>query len=192
VNDRPDVARLFVGIPVPVSVSRELARLQPAAAPGVRPIEQRDMHVTLHFLGRAAVAPVRDALRSVNAAAFSLRFGRTGLISTGRRKRVFWAGIESEPLLSALHSKTAGALAAVGFEPEVRTFRPHVTLARLTSKAPANVFASLEGVALVPIGFECRRFALYSSLTRPEGARYEIIDSWPLEPVRPVAETGPR
>lgn len=189
-SDRPDVARLFVAIPVPASVSRELARLQPDPGPGVRPTAGSDMHVTLHFLGVSDVAPVCDALRSVRAPAFSLRFDRACLISTGRGKRIFWAGIEPAPLLSGLHARTAEALGAVGFRPEARAYSPHVTLARLTRKAPPDVVASLEATEPAPGEFECRRFALYSSMTRPEGARYDIIESWPLEPIRRVAEHG--
>lgn len=190
-SGRPDVARLFVAIPVPEPASRGLALLQPDRRPGVRPTRRSGMHVTLHFIGRSEVAPVCDALRSVRAPAFSLRCEDVCLISTGRGRRIFWAGIAPEPALSVLHAKTAEALRAVGFEAEARAYTPHVTLARLTAEAPPGIADSLKAMVLPPIEFECSRFSLYSSQTEPEGARYDVIDSWPLEPIRPADEDRP-
>lgn len=176
----PETARLFVALPLPARVCRALAAIAPRAAEGVRLIAESDMHLTLHFLGSREVAPVAAALGSVGAEPFCVRFDRPGHFSLKGKKTVLWCGIESSAELSALHEATAVALAAVGFEPERRPWRPHVTLARLEARAARSLVDAFDAASPGQAGFECSRFALYESQTFPEGARYRILASFPL------------
>lgn len=181
-NAAAALGRLFVALPVPCPVSTQLARLQPPGDGGVRLVAAGDMHCTLHYLGTRSITETGDALRSVVAAPFDVKVAGLGCFSLRGGRRILWAGVEPGKPLQRLHIATAAALAAIGFEPERRTYRPHVTLARLAAEAPRGLAAAFtrapeSGPALA---FACREFALYESRTEPEGARYRVLESFAL------------
>ncbi len=178
----PGVARLFVALPIPMAIAGSLVGFAPPDGRSVRAIAASDLHLTLHFLGSMETAPVSDVLRAVSAAAFTLRLGCLGCFAPRGRRRILWVGVEPAAQLMALHERTAAALDAVGFEPERRTFRPHITLARLKGAAAEEILETFERQRFDDEGqeFSCRQFALYESVTAPAGARYRIIESFPL------------
>lgn len=181
-NPEPGTARLFVALPLPPSVTTRLVALQPPAGKGVRPLAEADLHITLHFLGRAKVTPVRAALARVSAGPFPVRLGAPGHFGLRGKKTILWMAVEPSAAISALHSATAAALESAGYEPETRPWQPHVTLARLAGKAARALAEAFEQTAPAdaPIEFECVQFALFESETRPEGARYRALERFPL------------
>lgn len=180
----PGPPRLFVALPLPEALSEALAGVRPSPRDGIRPLDAADMHLTLHFLGRRDVEPVSRALASVRHPAFALRLGRPGHFSPPGRKAILWVGIEPSDELVGLHRAVAEALATLGFAPERRPYRPHVTLARMAATLPGTLVDTIEaGLAgSASVEGECSRFALYHSETLPEGARYRVLESFPLLP----------
>jgi 2'-5' RNA ligase len=175
-------ARLFVALPLPPLTLAQIAALRPAATKGVRPVADDDLHVTLHFLGNFSIEAARQALAAVDALAVDISFGPVGHFSPQRGRRILWIGIEASQSLLDLHRLTAEALVATGFESERRPYRPHVTLARLKPPAPPDLAKRLAEQApedaVEPV--VCHEFALFRSETRPEGARYDVVEAWPL------------
>jgi 2'-5' RNA ligase len=179
-----EAARLFVGLQLPEAVRLALGGIQPSPREGLRPVAMADMHITLHFIGFARIRPVTGALARVVAPGFRLVLTGPGMFRMKRGRRILWIGVEPDPALIALHRLVGDALESTGFVPETRRFSPHITLARLNPKsATESVDAFLEA-ALPPeaSAFECREFSLFSSDTTEEGARYTVIQSWPLAP----------
>lgn len=158
--------------------------MEPPPGDAVRRIAPADMHLTLHFLGRAETGVVSRALRPVRGTQLDIRLGRPGHFALRGRKTVLWIGVEPTPSLLALHTTLGAALGAAGFEPESRPYVPHITLARLGPKAPRDLVPAFERQATAggPAGFTAERFALFASETAPEGARYRVLESFPLEP----------
>lgn len=156
-----------------------LAALRPLPSPGVRPEAPDDLHLTLHFLGPRALDPVVRALATVHAAPFELRLGAPGHFA-GRGGDILWAGVDGGEPLRALHLAVAGALVAVGFQPEARPWTPHVTLARTRGAGHGAAIASFldqpapDGVELV------QAFGLYTSGARAGEVRYERVAHVPL------------
>jgi len=177
-----DVGRLFVALPVPPPVAQALVALQPTPGDGVRLLAAADFHLTLHFLGSREISPVREALQDVAGVRPSVTLTQPGQFRLNRRRRVLWIGVDSTEALTAIHAGTALALKAVGYEPESRPFRPHITLARLAASVPTVVVDAFlaSSVPVAAAAFDCDRFALFRSETAPEGARYRVIESWPL------------
>lgn len=175
--------RLFVALPLPEAVAAALARMEPPAGDAVRRISAADMHLTLHFLGRAETDVVRDALRPVAAAEFDVCLGRPGHFSMNGRKKVLWVGVEPTQPLLALHAMLGEALGSAGFEPETRPYVPHITIARLGPKAPRRLVRGFEQQAkpAESVTFKATRFALFASETAAEGARYRVLESFSLE-----------
>jgi RNA 2',3'-cyclic 3'-phosphodiesterase len=95
------------------------------------------VHLTLAFLGERAeadVAALRAAVRGCadGVAAPALALGGALWLAPRRPHVLTVALLDGEGALERLQADRAGALrGAVGFEPERRAFRPHVTLARV-------------------------------------------------------------
>jgi RNA 2',3'-cyclic 3'-phosphodiesterase len=176
-------ARLFVALPLPAAVTGALARMAPAPGPGVRPIAEADMHLTLHFLGRADPATVGRAIAALRLPAFEVRLNGPGHFSLRGHKTILWVGVETSAALLDLHAMLGEALAATGFVPETRPYVPHITVARLGPAAAHHAVRDFES-ASYPAGaaaFVAGRFALFASETAPEGARYRMLATVALD-----------
>ena len=179
--------RLFVAVSVPIEVLRALDRaIEPhrAGLPGARWTPVANQHLTLKFLGSLAAERLPALTEACGGVATGVATGSAAVSGLGafpneRRARVLWAGIDDP---DGVFVRLAGGLdarfAALGFEPEKRSFTPHLTLARL--KTPASVRALVEEVAFRPEPFEVASFHLFRSHLSPKGARYEILDTFPL------------
>jgi 2'-5' RNA ligase len=163
-------------------VAETLQGLQPERADGVRPIAPADLHMTLHFLGQAEVRAVDAAIAQVETRPFAVRVDRTGAFSLRGGRRILWLGVDLVDGLTELYEKTGEALGRIGFEPESRPWVPHITLARLAAGAPRSLVDRFTASQLPrgPVEFACREFALYASETDPEGARYRVLERYPI------------
>jgi 2'-5' RNA ligase len=131
-------ARLFAALDLPAAVREALGAFGHAAAAddfALRAVGHDALHVTLAFLGHRPlddIEPARDAVRAVAAPVPELALG-DALWLAPRRPHVLTVEVEDPTgALGRLQAAVSGALAeAVGFEPERRRFRPHVTVARV-------------------------------------------------------------
>lgn len=174
--------RLFVAIDLPDVVVSELARIQPPSTAGIRLLVPEQMHLTLHFLGKADLDPVAEALCTVVASEFSLSIEKVGRFASSRGEVILWAGVRMNSELLTLHNAIAEALAVVGFRPESRPFSPHITLARCKPGAPARVvdeFLARNEQWSVP-SFPITEFALYSSKLTGDAPAYRRERTYPL------------
>ena len=152
---------------------------------GARWTKPENQHVTLKFLGwvdaprldevSAALEPVGRAHRAA-----PVRLTELGAFPSERRARVLWVGLDDPAgLLPSLATATDEALSSLGFERESRAFSAHLTLARL--KRPASVSALMsEPLDAGTPAFFVDHLALYRSYLHPQGARYEVLERYPL------------
>lgn len=175
--------RSFVALDIPASAQEALSRLtgelrQTGAA--VSWVRADRIHLTLKFLGNVPpdqIQAIQSALETVAASAtpFRLQPAGCGAFPTLKQMRVVWVGLRGED--QALHSlqKSVGdALGSLGFEPEDRPFRAHLTLGRVKGRQRLR---ALQEALLARRGFELEVFdvtelVLYKSDLLPEGARY--------------------
>ncbi len=178
--------RLFVAVNLPEAdrdaVWAACAPLREAGLP-VRWAAAGSLHVTLQFLGAvdpAAVEPLGSALASAVAGvrAFEVGLGGFGAFPDLDRPTVLWLGVERHPALELLANDVARALAPLGFAPELRPFRPHVTIGRARRGARASAWDGLEArlggleyAAVVPVVSA----DLMESITGTGGARYRLV-----------------
>ena len=143
-------------------------------ASGGRPVDVRNLHVTLAFLGSVPCADrerVEAAAGEVVLESFVVPL--TELKYWPRTRVLVLAPTGASEPLSALHSTLWDRLEAIGFAREHRPFRPHVTLARkVASPGPL--------VLRAPIEWRVETFALVRSVTDPAGARYQVLREWSL------------
>lgn len=129
-----------MALEVPADVRGALARWARATVGGddaLRLVAEESMHLTLAFLGHRPVEevePVGVAVRDAAATA-------SGPVALGvaealwlapRRPHVLTVAIDDQAgAAAALHDALWEGLGALGHERERRTFRPHVTVARV-------------------------------------------------------------
>ena len=169
--------RLFIALELP---ERCRARLLALATPirGARWLSANQLHLTLAFLGEVAEEDemcLQEKLAEVRVPPFLLSVEGVGTFG-GMRPSVVWAGVGTgHPHLFALHKRVHDALFAAHFDPALRSFHPHVTLARLKDVSlpmlqPFLKKHQLEAFSLVEIG----AFSLISSLPGSEGSIYKV------------------
>lgn len=176
-------ARLFVALDLPEPVRDRLdrwARDRLAGRDALRLIRRDDLHVTLCFLGwrdEADAAGLAEIVRSCAVPAPGLSLAEAVWLPP-RRPRVLAVGLrDGAGALARLQSELSAALTKDGgYEPEVRAYRPHVTVARVRSGArvPARERAGPES----PGGdaFSGAAVTLYRSRLGSAGARYEPVE----------------
>lgn len=95
-----------------------------------------NLHLTLAFLGnldQPALAAAGTAVRVAAAGAgeFEVTWNAGGVFPSRSRPRVLWLGVDGGPPLLEAHRALSEALAASDLPVEQRSFRPHLTLARV-------------------------------------------------------------
>ncbi|MEW8028950.1 MAG: RNA 2',3'-cyclic phosphodiesterase [Candidatus Thiodiazotropha sp.] len=135
-----------------------------------------DLHMTLVFLGQVAPTQrhcIEDIADDIRGVPFELSIDHTGYWS---RPRIFWASPGDTPSpLAQLVADLKHGLRGCGFEPERRTYKPHVTLYR---KARRAVSANLAP----PIPWRVKEFVLASSANPGSSeTRYQVLQRWSLE-----------
>ena len=168
--------RLFVSIEVPESVKQTLAGLDPYLS-GVRWLEPRQMHLTLAFLGNVDVeiqAGLSEKLQAISWKSFFLPLVGLGTFPTKGWPKIVWIGVGTgHPHLFQLHKRVQEALLAVGLEPDLRSFHPHVTLARCRDVSPQTIRPFLKTHAAFDAGMiHVESFCLNSSQLTPAGSVY--------------------
>ncbi len=191
--------RLFVGVPLPDSVRDEVGRLvervrasaaEEAGGDGreVRWVRIEGLHLTLRFLGptlderRPAVeAAIRTA--AARARPFPIRIAGGGAFPSPARPRVLWLGVtDGAEQLAALAEDLAVALAELGWPPEERPFRAHLTLARADGvrAGPATARALIAAAGGFSREWVADRVVLFESHSGGGPARYESVLEVPL------------
>ncbi len=99
----------------------------------------------------------------------------------GNEPRSIWAGVEAGPELEALARANERAARSAGLAPEPRTFRPHVTIARLKYANAATIARFLERIgAFRSQPFLVGRFVLFSARPKVGGGPYVVEEAFPL------------
>jgi 2'-5' RNA ligase len=177
--------RLFVALTLPDAVRATLAA-ETAPLPHVAWTPPAQLHLTLRFLGEtdeSILETLCARLRTVRVAPFLLPVEGVGTFPPNRPPRTLWIGIGSgHPRLFQLRQRLDDALLAAGLTAlDLRTFHPHITLARATepaTKAVAHWLHTHRGFAAPP--FRVTSFALLSSALHPDGAVHTLLERFPL------------
>ncbi len=174
--------RLFIGLELPDAVRFRLS-LVAGPMPGARWIEPENMHITLRFAGdvdNRVADELVGFLDEIDVPAFSVVIREVGAFG-GREPRNIHAGVEGGPVLEQLQRAVERACRSAGLAPETRTFRPHVTLARLKGTSPDVVARFLGSRARLSIEpFEVSQFVLFSSRPRVGGGPYVVESEFAL------------
>ena len=195
-----ETVRLFVACEVPDDVKDTIAdviqQLRAKSGVDVRWIRAEGVHVTLKFLGEVPVKKLPQVKLAVQEAVvghspFELEFSNIGTFGGREGLRIMWVGIAGDVLrLEALVRAVNAALAVVGFEPERRPFRPHLTLGRVRDEVATRRRAEIEvavGKMAVPgTGWRTAQVSLMRSRLTTQGATYDVLATFPLRVSQPA------
>lgn len=181
--------RAFLAIRMAPAVYERVAKVKrdlAATGAAVRWTRDEGLHLTLKFLGSVAadrLELVRDTLAPVLAevASFSARVAGLGVFPRLERPRIVWVGIEA-PELMRLAAVVERAAAKVGFPPEERPFRGHVTLGRVKDRRGGeSLAAALQEHWDDDFGsFEVRHVTAFRSDLQRGGSVYTELWTIPL------------
>ncbi|GFN31265.1 RNA 2',3'-cyclic phosphodiesterase [Paenibacillus xylaniclasticus] len=188
--------RLFIALPVPApyktSIAAMMAKLR-EAMPFRRWVHPDDLHVTVQFLGEAVsrqIPSIEQAIRKAVAGTPPFDIAVRGLGSFGKPgwPSVLWGGIEADAeRLQALYRTVVQAMQPLGFEPEARPYKPHLTLARNYDGAAPIASQLLTDLPFPDAGetwqWKAESVTLYRS--RPSSQpMYEAVGEYPfLQPL---------
>lgn len=188
-----DQIRTFVACEIPREIRSEIGQVQEnlkrrrLRLKWVRP---ENLHLTLRFLGDVPVEHLETISAAIGKAArsgdpLSLSIKGIGVFPGVRRARVLWVGIGGQRRqLLQLQEAVADALTGVGFPPEKRPYKGHVTIGRIKSTVD---FRRLADALAEFSGFETASFpvdavALFRSRLRPDGPDYTRLHTAALGP----------
>lgn len=182
------MTRAFIAIKLPAEVIEALSNLQSSLKKQglrLRWVRPANIHLTLKFLGDVSaerLQAVKRVIREVAGSqpAFSLETRGLGVFPSVKKARVLWTGIHGDVgRVANLQSHLEKELTGIGFVPDKRTFKGHLTLGRVKGRIDGSMLASAISVcgSFVSPPWAAERLVLFKSDLNPTGAVYSEIFS---------------
>lgn len=197
--------RVFTAIELDAAARAALAETIAALRPvlgGVRWTRTENLHLTVRFLGEVEadrIGPVREALdeAATPVAPLALRLGGPAIFPDARRPAVLVVNVDGDPAaqeaLQGLVRRFEMSLRALGFAPERRAYRSHVTIGRVDRRpkrrrrvaGPSiptgpDLEQVLAGTDWPQRALTVNEVVLFESALRPGGPIYTAIGRSPL------------
>jgi 2'-5' RNA ligase len=185
--------RSFLAFELPVEIREQIRviskELKKTALP-VRWVKVDNIHLTILFLGSVDEDTIGDIEEKVNVvvkgfSAFKTKLNAVGAFPHWKRPRVIWIGLNGDiGRLSNLRNKLLEELKVLGFMPEKRPFRPHLTLGRF--KGPIDRGEDMKWILdryrdINSDLYQLNELILYKSDLKPDGPVYTKMATWPLK-----------
>ncbi len=170
------------------------------ASSGGREVPAQNLHLTLAFLGSVAETRIAELGPIASRVAAATQLGATGVGEPGGARAPALGGACLEVTLdriehwkkaqivcatashipgpaAALADELKRELVACGFAPDLKPFRPHVTLARKVQRVTREL-------AMPPTSWAFSHFHLVESRSDPGGSIYSSKEVWALDGMR--------
>ena len=180
--------RLFIAVSIPRShrerIADQIAGFR-AKVTNARWTDIENQHVTLKFLGPTPTDRLADIQKVCTMVAagrppVSVTLTGIGAFPSRSRIRVLWVGLDDpDGTLAGIAADLDRALEPLGYAAEARAFTPHLTLARF--RLPVPLKGGLPEFDLEDLpAFTIDTVELFRSHLSPKGARYEMLEKFPL------------
>lgn len=177
--------RLFIAFPMDDSVTRRLGEMigdfERNGGP-VKWVEPKNMHLTARFLGETPDNQLDQLIKVVTTAGGKGSVIQTVIQQIGgfpnlHRPRVIWAGMDTEVnKLILIAAEIEKMVQRLGFPPENKPFKPHLTLGRVREGAKiGNSLDFLMRYQFTPIPVRFDRLALVKSTLTLRGPIYDTL-----------------
>ena len=182
--------RLFVAVPLPPAPLADVTALVDGIRGGPlgrvpRWVHLPNLHLTVRFLGETpadavdgAAAAVRDAFSGSDA--FEVVLAGAGSFPPVGKPRALWLGLErGADELGAMAAALGEALVPLGWPPDPRPYRPHLTVARLDASSRADGAAVADLLRTAAEGwrtaFRADRVVLFASHLGGAPPRHDVV-----------------
>lgn len=184
--------RTFLAVDIDEATRQQLGRVDheiPTGQAKLKWVRPGQRHVTVKFLGDVPedqISEVCQLTETVAAGVQPMEMRVAGLVAVppaGRRLRMIWAAAtDPSRRLAELAAACQARFAELGFPPETRPFRPHITLARIrTCRNAAAIRQALADWAETEFGtVAVSQLTVYASRLGRGGPRYDVLARAPL------------
>jgi len=187
--------RSFIAIELPEDIRHQIKLIQdkfklvdPSSSKWVDPDK---IHLTLKFLGNITASQINTINNSVAETLtgknkFRLILGNPGAFPDKKRVRILWVGVDGDlQPLNVIQQELDTNLEPSGFEAEKRSFRPHLTLARIYDNVSIERRQALGNLCDSIISdnkssFEVSAIVLFKSELTRSGPMYTKLNSFVL------------
>jgi 2'-5' RNA ligase len=178
--------RTFIALNLPAVQRQELhdatADIRAAVETGTW-VAAEKLHLTLKFLGEVDESRVKQIAQRIGEVAgrhrpLELDVGGAGVFPNFRAPRIVWMGVAADTKLELLFDDVERACDELGFPPEGRAFRPHITLGRLRVPPSSTVRRRLEEAmanCTVRLRVAVNTVDVMASTLKRDGSRYTVV-----------------
>jgi 2'-5' RNA ligase len=194
--------RLFIALDLPPEARQaaaEVTRELKSSGADVKWVKLDLMHLTLKFLGETPKDQVPEIKAALERACqgkpgFDLAIKGCGAFPANKKPQVVWLGLEGQvERLKDLAAAIEGDMELLGFPPERRAFKAHLTLGRLRKGPKRGGRGGKAGGSTVPLSraiaaltdfqgpaFKADKVVLMKSTLTPAGPIYEPLAEFEL------------
>jgi RNA 2',3'-cyclic 3'-phosphodiesterase len=177
-----DLLRTFVAVkiePAPLLIQTMEDLKNKLSGEAVKWVDANKLHLTLKYLGDTLPSQVDEISEELNQvsrmfSSFSFQLEGIGFFKNMGMPRILFANIKEGEVLQLLAAEIGNRLAKLGFEPETRPFKPHLTLARIkflkNKKAFCQAVENYRETFFQPVPFY--ELIFYRSVLTPDGPEY--------------------
>ncbi len=179
--------RSFIAIPLSRDIAQAAAKMVhrlKEAGDGIKWVPTDNLHLTLKFLGDVHNTEVPKVCKVVQQICssippFELVFQGAGGLPDSDRARIIHAGVTDQTgNLTLIVSQLETCLADLGFKPEARDYRPHLTLGRAKARrASSKVMEKVSLEEKTHLGaMSVDEVQIIASFLDKQGPTYQIMD----------------
>ncbi|MDE1845125.1 MAG: RNA 2',3'-cyclic phosphodiesterase [Thaumarchaeota archaeon] len=172
--------RAFVAVEIQDdAILDAIAKIQSDFKIKATPVNKKNMHFTLLFLGEITeetVSSVKKALATISFEKIKVGFTHVGAFPNPRTPRVIWIGVddESSKQLVDLAVQVEKKLGPLGFKPD-KPFKPHITIFRVKNRID-DISGIIEKFKKVDLGkYTMTELKLKQSVLTPSGPIYSDL-----------------
>lgn len=151
-------------------------------------IEEFNLHITLHFIGETTLLQVKSIIEMLHSKTFdfpvfTLNLRGIDFFGSRNQPKVLIAKAEKNIELGQLVKDTAGGLSAIGLPGNLKSFSPHLTLARVKAIQNLPLFHAVatDYKDLFLQSCQVTEIIFYESILRPAGPVYKPIQIFKLK-----------
>ena len=150
-------------------------------------VDSQQFHITLFFLGdtdEEQIPYIRSNLRELLTpfSAFNIHLSGLGVFKNINKPRVLWTGIHQFERMKELKIQIDRQMEVLGFTPEKREFKPHLTLARIkwldNKKKLENLLNQYKNENFHEVTIN--EIIYFESILKPQGPVYNPIEKYTL------------
>ncbi len=184
--------RTFIAVEIPNEVRIEIGKLitkLKGLESGVKWVEEKNIHITLKFLGEVKdndLERLKNLVKDVVAETkiFEVSYEGLGTFPEGKTPRVIWIGIEKgKDELKKIADELEETLSKNGFRKEERDFSSHATIGRVKEKKNiGELKKAIEEKKNIRFGKSTvSHITIMKSTLSPKGPTYEAIEKIKLQ-----------